>query len=190
MGFDLEPLAHLLGRVAAVLDVAGVRYAVVGGVAVNLVGEIRETKDLDCTLALEESGISGVAQAFEKAGFVVGHYGGPGAPMARWMRLTQPSADPPIRTDLIVATDGLWKNVVARARPLPIGDGAYPVATPEDLILLKLKAGRLQDLFDAASVIKVQRLRKAPLDTAYLDGEATRWGVGGPWRKLREAMKE
>ena len=58
------------------------------------------------------------------------------------------------------------------------------VASPEDLILLKLKAGRPTDFDDVISIVKNPRLQ---LDLAYLRSWADRLGLHGELHYVLQA---
>lgn len=97
-----------LERVLSALDAAGVRYLVVGGVAVVLHGHPRMTADLDLVLELAPENV--------RAAF----------------------AAPPFDFEM------------ARARALvaDLGGLRIPVASIEDLVAMKRRAGRPKDLED------------------------------------------
>lgn len=83
------------------------------------------------------------------------------------MRLARGADDPPI--DLQAAKTAFQVEVVRRARPVAVGPA---VATPEDLIVLKLIAHRSKDLID------LRNLAALPdLDWAYVERWARDWEV-------------
>ncbi len=61
--------AHLVHIVSA-LNLAAVRYLIVGGVAVNVHGYLRHTKDLDLVIAPEESNCRAAMDALTSLGYV------------------------------------------------------------------------------------------------------------------------
>lgn len=149
---------------------SNIRYIIVGGIAVNLHGIIRPTKDLDLVVYLEQKNLERFIQLMTKLGFV------PKVPV-------KPSdfADPKKRQswikekNMIVFSfyhqDDLFKVIDVFVRhPLPfegmykrikwvnLGDIKLPVAGIDDLIRLKLVAGRQQDRSDIIALEKVKKL--------------------------------
>ena len=74
----------------------------------------------------------------------------------------------------MVADDALFAQTVARARPALLGGVAVRVATLEDLLLMKLDAGRPLDLDDA---IAIKDAAGTSLDRAYLRDAGARLGL-------------
>ena len=71
-----------------------------------------------------------------------------------------------IRIDLIFSTTPYERAAIARAVDVDVGGESAPFASAEDLILLKLFAGRQRDVEDARSVVDRQGSR---LDWDYLE---------------------
>ncbi len=61
--------AHPIEQVLAGLNVAGVRYLIVGGVAAVLHGHLRTTADLDLVVALDPANALRAVRALEGLGF-------------------------------------------------------------------------------------------------------------------------
>lgn len=74
--------------------------------------------------------------------------------------------------DILIGTDA---EMIDRAVVRRIDDLSLPVASCEDLIILKLAAGRVIDRTDAAELVRTNR---ANLDQAYLRRKAHAMGVG------------
>ena len=55
--------------------------------------------------------------------------------------------------DVIIAGPGPEEAILARSRKLAVGGIDIPVACPEDLIVMKLLAGRSKDLDDISSML-------------------------------------
>ena len=58
---------------------------------------------------------------------------------------------------------------------------AVRIAAPEDVIVLKLIAGRAQDVADIEAILAA----KPSLDEAYLEEWVEFWGVRELWRRVR-----
>ena len=137
----------------------------VGGQAVLLHGAPRLTQDIDITLALgpdEVATVERVCRALELEPLV--------ADLASFARETFvcPLRDRAtgIRVDLIFSNTPYERAAIARAVEVEMGGESVPFASAEDLILLKLFAGRARDLEDARSVVDRQGIR---LDWPYLE---------------------
>ena len=61
-----------------------------------------------------------------------------------------------ITVDMALGLSGFERQVIARATPTTIEDCSLPVATAEDLVLLKLLAGRPRDTDDAHRIVSRQ----------------------------------
>lgn len=152
-----------------ILDGAGARYVVVGGVAVNLHGHQRFTKDLDLALELAGDQLRGALLALGEAGYRpsipvhVEDFAEP-AIRERWireknMRVFQMYHDERrLTVDIMVSIplpfDELWN----RAVEVRLERTTVKVASIEDLIRMKRHAGRPQDLMDIEVLEKIQRI--------------------------------
>jgi hypothetical protein len=81
----------------------------------------------------------------------------------------------------VAATD-YERLAIERARVEALAPGrVVRVVAPEDVIVLKLIAGRAQDLADIEAILAA----KVALDEGYLERWAEFWDVLEPWRRLR-----
>lgn len=60
-----------------------------------------------------------------------------------------------IQLDLAIGLSGFEKDIVERADPMMFEGHEIFVATPEDLIVLKILAGRPRDLQDVTGIVEV-----------------------------------
>ncbi|MHC5021651.1 MAG: DUF6036 family nucleotidyltransferase [Planctomycetota bacterium] len=146
------------------LNDAGVRYLVVGGVAVVLHGHLRTTADLDVVLALEEDNLRAAMAAFEAAGYQ------PRVPVRladfadeatreSWVRdegmlvfaLWNP-AIPGSHIDLFIEEPFDFAAEFARAPRVPTDAVTIPVLHTEALLAMKRAAGRPQDVADCEAL--------------------------------------
>ena len=157
----------MVGRIERVLELlndAGVRYLVVGGVAVVLHGHLRTTADLDLVLDLEPGNVRAAVSALAASGFR------PRAPVElmdfaesatrrSWIEdkhlevfsLWHPDI-PGFEVDLFVTEPFDFPAVYARRIDLPIERTSAPVIGLSDLIKLKQAAGRQRDLDDVRAL--------------------------------------
>ncbi len=142
------------------LNDAGVRYVVVGGLAVVLHGHIRSTVDLDLVVDLTPAEATKAMEALTSLGFV------PSAPVdafdfanpekrRRWIEekgmLVFHMRDPRDdfrRVDLFVEEPVDFGLLSSRAQIIRLNDTPVTVASIPDLIWMKRKAGRPIDLTD------------------------------------------
>jgi hypothetical protein len=154
----------ILARISAELDARAIPFMLIGGQAVLVHGEPRLTQDIDVTLGVPPSRLGDMLELCESALLEVL----PAQP-GDFVRETfvLPAEDPAtgVRVDFIFSTTPYEAQAIRRAERLSIGGGSVPFATPEDLILHKLFAGRPRDLEDVRGVLR----RKGPqIDWAYL----------------------
>jgi hypothetical protein len=153
------------------LNDAGVRYVVVGGLAVVLHGHARMTVDVDLVVDLDPEQARKAIQA------LVGMRLRPRVPVnpidfadrsirEAWIRdrgmqvfsMYDPS-NPMRAVDLFVAHPVPFEELWSRSRPMPLRQSTVRVASIPDLIHLKRLAGRSQDLADVEqleAILKAQ----------------------------------
>lgn len=169
MAFRPPDFERLLAAITRELRRRDIPFMHIGGQAVLLHGTPRFTQDIDVTVARgpeDVATIMAVCGALELEPLV--------EDLASFARETFvcPLRDRAsgIRVDLIFSTTAFEHAAIARAVELDIGGERVPFASAEDLILLKLFAGRARDLEDARSVVDRQGPR---LDWRYLE----RWAA-------------
>lgn len=168
------------------LEDRGVRYLVVGGLAVVVVGEPRTTADADAVVFVSPDEAEALISAAASAGFTLD------AQVER-ERLARTGTirlrSGYFQFDLITASLPFEDQALARANWHTLLGMRLPFPTPEDLILFKVLAGRDKDLLDATGVA---RRHHDHLDTAYLErtlhpicdaAEDT-----APWGRLQEVL--
>jgi len=158
----------MVGRIEHVfglLNDAGVRYLVVGGVAVVLHGHLRTTADLDLVLELEPENVRAAIAVLAADGYR------PRAPV-RFEDFADPAtrrswiedknlevfslwhADiPGFEIDLFASVPFDFSTVYVRRIDVPVGRTHAPVIALDDLIELKRAAGRNRDLDDVQALL-------------------------------------
>jgi len=158
---------HSIETIAHTLNVAEVRYLVVGGLAVNAHGYERFTNDLDLVIALDPANISAAMSALSGIGYhpivpiTAEQFSNP-QNRSFWkheknMLALKFRSDSHQRTsvDVFIEEPFDFELEWQRALHVPVSDTAkLPVLSRESLIRMKIEAGREKDLLD------VQMLRK------------------------------
>jgi len=147
-----------LAHAAAELRRRGQRFALVGGLAISVRGEVRATRDVDLAVAVaDDSELEKLVADLAKAGYrPVATVEQEARRRLAVVRLESPTG---FRVDLLAASCGIEPEIVAAATPVQFeGAGAVPVAIAEDLLAMKLLAartGRARDWDDALGLLQV-----------------------------------
>ena len=141
----------LLDRVAAILDRAGARYAVIGASAMAAHGVARSTYDIDL-LTLADRCLDTVLWApLADAGVDVSLTRGDAAdPLAGVIRFEEAGKYP---VDLVVGRHRWQVRMLERAEPAVVHGSRLPAVQARDLIVLKVFAGGAQDAWDVAQLL-------------------------------------
>jgi hypothetical protein len=147
--------AELLAALGSAMFERGWRWYVFGAQAVAVHGRPRLTADVDVTIEATGAGAAEVIEALLPHGFAPRidlspeHLRG-----ARLLPMVHVPSGFPL--DLVLAAPGLEEEFLARSRPLDLGGVEAPVVSAEDLVVMKVLAGRRKDLEDIRSVLAVQ----------------------------------
>lgn len=182
-----ESLQKSLVDVIQFLQTQRVPYAVIGGLAASLHGEPRVTADIDLVIGVTTAGaidliprlggssleplFTGVEEVVERA-FIL--------PLRH--RATG------VKVDLAIGLSGFEQQALSRAEKIRIEGHDVAVATAEDLLIMKLLAGRPRDQQDIEGIISAQGERldwDYCLETAQALGKAIDQDIVSQVRKLR-----
>lgn len=167
-----------LVAIATLFDQAAVPYAVIGAHAVNVWVEPRFTADVDVTAAVDGDGLRRLEDVLHRAGWISDRVHGATLPSGPdFVRFVSSNATTTLEVQ--AAKTELQREVVRRAIA---SDEGVRVATPEDLIVLKLIADRPKDQVDLLSLSALPAL-----DWAYVERWAKEWDVGARLARLRGA---
>lgn len=140
-----------------------IKYVVIGGVAVTVVGEPRFTADLDAIVFVDTAGLERLLVAAVKRGF--------SANIAA--ELAAVAAGGSVRLergrfhfDLIVRSLFIEDLALDHSRTRRIFQRSVRFPSAEDLLILKVAAGRPRDLVDADGIL---RRHAGDLDRAYVE---------------------
>ncbi|MBD2035305.1 hypothetical protein H6F76_09730 [Leptolyngbya sp. FACHB-321] len=163
---DSNELALLLHNLLTEIQVP---YYITGGVASSTYGEVRATRDLDIVFTLEQTQLSVLVSQLEANGFYV-----PGVEDLRDGRVQTLSITHQVtisRCDLVLAQDSKFDRLKFARRQLIniIGYGSVYFASPEDLVLNKLRWGqRSNSEKQWRDVIGILKVQGQALDFDYL----------------------
>jgi len=155
----------------AALNVAQVKYLVVGGLAVILYGIQRTTGDVDLCIHLGAENLERLGQALKRIGFiprVPAPLMGLADPKTRrlWTKqkgmkvysFIEPQGRPPRNVDVMVEPLKNFDAVYRKRKTATLRGVAVPVIPVNELARMKRKAGRLQDLQDIQDLRLIGRI--------------------------------
>lgn len=158
-------MAMLLFRLCDALDAAGVRHAIAGGYAVALHGAVRGTVDVDLVLCLREGDFVKAEQVLNGLGlrsrqpvsatevFRFREEYIRNRNMLAWS-FSNPS-NPAEIVDILIAEDLSGRRTVK----IRVQGRSLAVLSKKDLIEMKIRSGRPQDLEDVAALKRLGRQR-------------------------------
>jgi hypothetical protein len=158
-------------RLLMELSAAGVRYLVVGGVAVVLHGYIRSTLDLDLVIDLDADNVDRARRVFRECG----------------------TSD--VAIDIVAKEPFPFDEAYQRALRARVGDSIVTVASIDDVIAMKRGTGRTQDAVDIEILTELKKplpppdeIRDEPFDGSF-EGTRRRQALSGralePAERLR-----
>ena len=147
-------LVDFLGNINAIFLKLQIPYAVIGGYAVAAWGEERATRDIDLLCLCDSREI---IRTLKEDHLQFEHRLGDWEdPISEVIRIDMGDINSPLEIDIIIGIKNAPIGILSRIRKLNIEGLTIPVASPEDVVLLKLLAGSARDLEDARSIIQIQ----------------------------------
>jgi hypothetical protein len=184
-----DAVLETLGHAWQCLDTFSIRKAVFGGLALSAWDHARSTKDVD--ILFEPSGLSihAVLAKLGAAGFrAKGHSAVIRVDDAEFIQVLYepPESFLPIQVDLLIAGSEFDSQALSRSVTLPVPElgRELMVVRCEDLMIMKLRAGRL---IDRADVVALLRANRDSLDFEYLSNWLRHFRSQ---RKFRESWAE
>jgi hypothetical protein len=165
--------------VATALAVAGIRHALVGGQAVNLYTAPRFTWDVDFLVEASPGKLEDIVKALGPAGFAVTPLPDDSAFARDFVRLAR--REGAVLVDLQPVRTDYERLVLSRAAMLD-DSLPFPVATPEDLVVMKLVGWRYNDRRDLPKLLSL-----LALDRGYIEEWANTWQVTG---RLEQVLRD
>jgi hypothetical protein len=152
-------------------DLRGVRYLVVGGMAVNLYGYVRLTMDLDIMVDLSDRNLSKVVGVMEKFGYTPRAPVNPhefiskekrdewikekGAVVFTFIDLTKPFK----HIDIFLRNPVDFEEAYSRREVMTIAGAKVSIASIDDLIKMKASTGRPRDMEDVHHLERIKALQ-------------------------------
>jgi hypothetical protein len=150
-----SPVADLLADLSAGLDSVHTAWFLFGAQAAILYGTARLTADVDVTVLLPpDVSIVRLQTALAEHGLALRF--GDEAFVARTRVLPLAHVASGIPVDVVIAGPGLEEVFLARAVSHDVEGVTVPVASAEDLVIMKVIAARAKDLDDVAAIIVTQ----------------------------------
>jgi hypothetical protein len=148
-------VVEVLAALDAALQSIGARWYLFGAQAAILYGAARLTADVDATIDLGNRPIAALLTALHRHGFEP-RIDDPADFAARTHVLPAIHRASGMGLDLVMAGTGIEALFFARSRRQQVEGVSIPVASPEDIIVMKILAGRPKDLDDAGAILAAQ----------------------------------
>jgi predicted nucleotidyltransferase len=154
---------EILSKIGAVLKKHNIPYMIIGGQAVLLYGEPRLTRDIDITLGVNTEYVNELLKVIRELSL---------KPIPENIKLfvqqtmVLPALEETtgIRVDFIFSFTTYEIEAIKRARKITIIGQEVCFASPEDVIVHKIFAGRPRDIEDVRSII----LKNSDMDIQYI----------------------
>ncbi|MBU0604788.1 MAG: nucleotidyltransferase family protein [Candidatus Omnitrophica bacterium] len=149
-----------------------VRYVLVGGIAVNLLGSLRSTADMDILVEMTDTNLAKIASILKKKGYRVKQ---PVDPMGiadskkreDWIKNKHMKAfnfykeNEFKEVDIIIESPISFEEAKDNAVRVRSGGITIPVVSIDNLIKMKKDAGRSIDKLDMEELRKIKKLKRA-----------------------------
>jgi hypothetical protein len=144
-------VGKLLDDLDQALRAFGVRYYLFGAQAALLHGAARLTADVDITVDLGDRETSALVAALSAAGFAFRVSDEDFIARTRVLPAYHPPTHIPV--DIVLAGPGIEELFLERAEVRDVEGVRIPVASAEDVIIMKVLAGRPKDLEDVEAIV-------------------------------------
>ena len=159
-----ESFERALADARDLLQAGGFPFAVIGGLCVLVRGEARFTQDIDVVIAAEPQDALILLSHLDESGFQPVLEEDAAEFLMRAYMLPLRHGQTGLTVDIAIGAMGFERQLIQRAEEIRLGSLLLPVATAEDLILMKLIAGRPRDVEDVEGIV----LAQLELDWDYL----------------------
>jgi hypothetical protein len=152
-------------------QVQKVKYVIVGGIAVNLLGSLRSTADMDILVELSDENLKKVVSILKKKGYGVKQ---PVDPMGLaiekirqdWIQNKHMKAfnfykkERLEEVDIIIESPVTYEEAKKDALKIKINNVILPVISIDRLIKMKKNTGRSIDNFDIQELRKIKKIKR------------------------------
>ena len=175
-----------LRHVWATLEPSHCPRALIGGLSLSFWKHVRSTQDVDLLIDPGLAGVEAILGVLQQAGVRTKRQ--PPVVDLGSVRVVQLLYEPKdafmdIQIDLLLAESAFHLEALARRVPARLSDVEFDLFTLscEDLLILKMNAGRIIDRADAAALL---RLNRASLDVPYLLKWVTQLSLRREWAEI------
>jgi hypothetical protein len=166
----------MVRRLTEAFEREGFAHALVGAFARNAWGRVRTTTDVDFAIAVDAATLDRLRALLAAAGLRVRREVRTYGPVPELLLLFAED-DPDLKVDLLVAHTPFEKSVIERRVFVETPRLSAWVASPEDVLVYKLVAGRSRDWADVEEVTRTQTAAGRPIDWDYVRRFAGDFGV-------------
>jgi hypothetical protein len=161
---------NIFEKIFKQFNASKIKYLVVGGVAVNLHGYVRFTGDLDLLILLEEKNLKKVGKVLHKLGYrerlpVSIMSLKDGKQVKSWLKDKNmkafsfvPPKNNPLQIDIVIEESLKFDKIIKDKVTKRIDNVSIPVVSIDQLIKMKRRADRQQDIADLEALIKLKKL--------------------------------
>ena len=175
-----------LKHVWAALEPTNCPRALIGGLSLSFWKHVRSTLDVDLLIDPEPGGVEPILDALRQSGVRTKHH--PPIIDLGSARIVQLLYEPKdvfmdIQIDLLLAESPFHREALTRRIPARLSDMDLDLYTLncEDILIMKMDAGRLIDKADAAALL---RLNRADLDLPYLLKWVKQLNLAAEWAEI------
>lgn len=150
-----SPVAEILAALSSAFGHLGVRWYLFGAQAAIVHGAARLTADVDVTVELAERATRELVDALARSGFAlrvadVDEF----VERTRVLPIVHQASQMPV--DVVLAGPGIEEIFLDRAQPTDVAGVRVPVARAEDIVVMKILAGRPKDDEDVAAILSAR----------------------------------
>lgn len=178
-------LLTALSHIWSVLDTASCPRALMGGLSLSFWRHVRSTQDIDLLVDPGPNGVDTLVDRLRQADIRMKRQAG--VIDLGSVRVLQTLYEPKdafmdVQIDLLLAESAFHREALARQLPVRLPELDIDLATVscEDLLILKMSAGRIIDRADAAALLQLNR---ANLDLTYLRHWVVQLALDAEWRQ-------
>ena len=146
-------LVETFEALSAAFEALGVRWYVFGAQAAIFHGITRATADIDVTVDAGDRSTVAVADSLTAHGFTLRYADQAFVEQTRVLPVVHATAVP---VDVVLAGPGIEELFFDRVVHRRIGQVEIPIAAAEDIIIMKILAGRPKDLEDVRGIVSAK----------------------------------